>query len=385
MKNTLAIIFTFASFVLYGQKSKDIIFEEVREDGLKSYINIKEPVKSLRTGGGLLIEIEPIDASSLNDSFYENSKYSGKYDYTFYTSRVEDHFIDLKKRKRRYLKSENEFLYEGLYYLLDNDEIEITTYEQLVFEVSLGTAEAEEQELADIFTSHNKHNFNPYYLSVNRYLNVFKITVKNPDSNPVKNELEMNVYNGGENLHFLSNEEIRDYYIFDGKIKDQNLMRSNIAEHPIFPGNSTTVGYFATLPLNLTDDQIQVMISDPGSTSSISWSAEINRDIISNVKKFYEIKVKPSSSTFRSYYVIEPQGEASIYIVGNDLYIHEGDIDKQVVIHYYGMRTRKLFYGKSDPIRLSEFLDFQKMKRDKLKINADKLSEVERSGKSDSK
>ena len=383
MKNALIIIFTFTCFVLYGQKSRDIIFEEVREDGLKSYINIKEPVKSLRTGEGLLIEIEPIDASSLNDLFYDNSKYSGKYDYIFYTHRIEDYFIDLKKRKRRYLKSEDEFLYEGLYYLLDNDEIEITTYEQFVYEVSLGTKEAAELEMEDIFTSNNKQNFNPYFLSSDRYLNVFKITIKNPDANPVKNELEINVYNGGENLHFLNNEEIRSYYIFDGKIKEQNLMRSNIAEHTIFPGNSTTVGYFATLPLNLSDDQIQVMISDPSSTSSINWSAEIKRDLISNVRKYYEVKIKPSSSTFRSYYVIEPQGEASIFIVGNNLYIHEADIDKQVVIHYFGMRTKKLFYGKSDPIRLSEFLDFQKMKRDKLKVKANKLTEVERSDKSD--
>ena len=56
---------------------------------------------------------------------------------------------------------------------------------------------------------------------------------------------------------------------------------------------------------------------------------------------------------------------------------------KNVVIHYYGMKIRKLYHGKSDPIKISDYLDFQKMKRDKIKINADYLSEVKRSGKAE--
>jgi len=365
---------------VFAQKSRDIKFEEVKEIGIKSYLNIKEPVQSTRMASGLQVQIEPIDASTLNEMYYENSKYSGKYNYTFFTTNVQDHFLTLKKRKRRYLKSENEFLYEGLYYLLDNDEIDQDIYDKLVYEVALGSEEEEEQKIADLYTSDNKQNFNPFYIG-GRYLNVFKVTVKNPTSSAMKNDLNFQVYNGGESLQFLGDGSVANWG-FSGGIKSQNLVRSNINNYELFPSNSTTISYFATLPLNLNTEEIKIAISDGNSTSEISWNADVKRSSIDNIKLFYEIQLKPTHSSLRAYYVVESEN-ADIYVVGNYLYINEADIDKDIEIYYYGMLTKRLFRGVSDVIKIGDYMDFEKSKRSKVKIQSKILSEVKRTAKPD--
>lgn len=375
MKKTLFVII-FSLLALAGYSQNDLKIEEVEERGVQSYFQLDQPSRTTTLENGLKVEIIPIDASLLDEVFYQNSEYSGQYQYNHFTKDRINHFLQKKKRRKHYLKSEDEFLYEGLYHLLDNDEIDERVYEMFEFEISLGEDENEEYT---IYTSNRKQIFNPYFLD-DGYFNVFQVKIMNENPTPVENNLRFHVFNGGEDFNALSSSEISSFYALDRSrslLRLENLKRANLSEIEEFPGYSEVSKYIAVQPLNLNDGNLKVTISDSKSTSKLDWQAEVKKSRIQKTYKYYEIRLKPSSGAFRSYYVLG-EGSDDIYIVNNMLYVKEADIDKPIELYYYGMKKRKLYFGKVENLLPSKYLDFSKRKRDKIKFKTDDIDEIKR-------
>lgn len=350
-----AISYTFGQGFLKGSGGRKALkIEEVREVGLNKAFRLLNTNSSVLLPSGLEVLIEPIDASTLDEEFYKNNLYNGKYNDIFFESNTKKHFLEKKKRRRKYIKGENEFLFEGLYWLMDNDIIDELMFEELQYEISLGDDELEE---FSIYSSNNKKRFNPYFYN-DKYLNLFRITVTNPTSKAINNNINLQVFNGGEQLNALEAGAYAGVYS-QYKIRAENLLRADFSKIKLFPAKQKTTKYFAAFPLNLLDSKIEVSVVENNSdTKTLSWNADIKREEIYNTVNYYELILKPSAGTFRSYYIVMGENQ-DVYVVDNYLYIKESDLDKPITLFYFGMKSKRLYYGITDEFTPTEFIDFK--------------------------
>ncbi|MCD4665500.1 MAG: hypothetical protein K8R68_09520 [Bacteroidales bacterium] len=383
MKN-LSVILILLALNITGFSQKKLKIEEVVEEGVVSNFVLTTTTANAEFDNGLKIKMEIVDGSSLDDYFFKLREYDGRYNYTFYSKDREGYFLNKKKRKRFYTKDEVEFLFEGLDWLLDNDYIDEDVNDKFEAEILFGR----EDELEDNYYSTSTYNyFNPYVVPEDgkyKYLSLIKLTIENTSDGPLSNDLDISIFNSDEVFSYLTNYELSSLYqtsaLRDRKFN--SLVRSNIDFVDLFPGKSKTVKYAAFLPFSLSNDNILAKISNSSQTIDFVWKGSVDKTEIKKVYNYYEIRLKPDAGTFRSYYIVTDDSP-KVYIVGNYLYVQEQDIDKPVSFYYLGMKKNKLFHGKVNEVKASDYLEIPRLKRSKIKFNVGPISDIKRREKTE--
>jgi hypothetical protein len=333
------------------------ITENILEINQK-YIEAKEVNFTL---DNLLIRIEPIDPSSLNESLLNSFNLDGKYKYIFKRQTREEYFL---KKSGRYLTYSNkpnaEILISGLDWLIDNDIIEQSDYSKLA-----------EKILADFGESIDYTNpFNPFNYSEDQYLTVFKANFINNTNAPIlfglNNRLE--ILSNDNILKPLSQDEIINLLKSANTFnlsKLSNLMRYYLNSELIIPSNSSTFKYFATLPIDNYNNNFDVILNNKDSQKS-RWEIIKDKKEINKEYTFYELEVYPAGTYYyENIYVIVLNSNVDAYVTGSKIYINREDIDKEISILTYAIYQKKLYYY---PLKFvpNQYIDLEKKKRKPL-------------------
>ncbi len=368
------IIFTLLliSIIAIGYGQRAIKKIEVKEKGNNTNISFT-PIKDEIDYNGLKIKIVPISAEKLNSQFIHESNINGKLNYTYYNKSRKSYF--LQKKKKRRIKSDSEFLYEGASWLLDNDKISQNEYYELINEIAYYYY----RKKGDENNGTNKIiSSNPYFIQ-NKYLSVFKIEFTNPTKSAIIFKNLLMLQNGTSIYKPLSRDFIREELYASNLLNvDKSLIleRHNLQKQIVVPPNSHVEKLFAVVPINYTKKYLEISLKD----SNIKFKYEINKHetTINKTYTYYEfnIDIEYSSSEINgltNFYLLKCK-QLSAFLGENKLFIDSNNMDENFEIFTLSLdASGVLYYGRTSNLKGNDFIVSIKNKRKPIVLDVEKI------------
>ncbi|HYQ59126.1 MAG TPA: hypothetical protein VEP89_17410, partial [Draconibacterium sp.] len=228
---------------------------EVEEIGYTISVDTTTLIAKSFNVDGVKVQIQPIDASSLNNLFYDSYNLNGKFSYSYYDSSREKYFFKKIRRRDKY-KTDTEYLIEGARWLQDNDLISDRLYDDIYAEV---LSENDSSEFGGSVMS--KSAFNPYYLG-DKYLSTFEVLFENTTEEVRTCNTVFLLKTDKSSLEPLSSAAICSFQKQGVNIADiEALERYGYSNNIVVPPNSKITKYMAFLPVDLTSKKIELFFT----------------------------------------------------------------------------------------------------------------------------
>ena len=346
---------------------------EVIEKGYN--INIEfNPVIDEIVFNELKFKIVPISADELNSLFLKESSINGKFEYTYYDNSRNSYF--LKKRKKKREKSDFEFLFEGVEWLIDNEKINQQEYDELVKQIIFNY----DKEAGDeIYSTDRIISSNPYYIQ-NRYLSVFKIEISNPTKSYLTFDENITIQSGNSIYRPLPSKFIIK------ELQKSNLMnvdkaltleRHNLPDSISIPPNSKFEKLFAVLPIDYNNKILEISFS--GINSKFKWEIIKDETIINELYTFYEFNIDWEYSGIVKHYadnfnVLKKSNQSSVFLGNNELFIGEENLNEVFEIFTLSLYGATLYYGRNSNLKGIDFINKEKTRRKTITIRTNEIS-----------
>lgn len=346
---------------------------EIKEKGTKIKINFL-PICESQNYEGLQIKITPISASDLNEMFQKESAFNGQLKYSTYDQSVESYF--LKKGIRYRVKSDYEFLLEGIDWLKQHNKIDDTEYQK--FHRMIDKKYSEKANEANNEKSSPK--FNPYYVG-NKYLNVFKLEIENKSHSYHYFEKEMSVESGGQLNSSLRNEQLISYHKMNETFtldKAMMIEKYNLPHKMQIPPNSKVTKYFSVLPTgyNFSD----IMISFEGLKKKFEWKIDKRSKVIENQYRFNEFLVNYGfdgiAGAPKQVFNILSEKPLSVYLDDDILYVNQSSLNKMVRVTTLALYFDRIYFKENEIIGV-DYYNTAKNRRYPVILNLDKIEEIQ--------
>ena len=348
---------------------------EVNEIGYSSKVSMTPIIDEIEHNG-LKIKIEPISIDKLNSQFLKESSISGKFEYTYYDNSRKSYF--LKKRKKRWEKSDYEFLNEGVIWLLDNEIIDQYEHDDLIKQI---TYYFDEKTAQKTYSIDRIISSNPYYIQ-DKYLSVFKIEISNPTQSDITLNEAITIQNGNLIYNPLSVEfittELRKSNLLNVN-KMFTLERHNLKESIIIPPNTSFEKLFAVLPIEYSDKYLEISLS--GTNTKFKW--EINKDevIINEQYSFLEFNIDWEYSGIKADYAknfnLFRCKHSAIFLSTDELFIGDESLNEEFEIFTLSLHGIHLYYGRSPDLKGQDFIN-DKNKRKTITLKTVKISDLKK-------
>lgn len=372
MKKIALITFMISITILsFGQRKIKKL--EVIEKGYN--INIEfNPVIDEIVFNELKFKIVPISADELNSLFLKESSINGKFEYTYYDNSRNSYF--LKKRKKKREKSDFEFLFEGVEWLIDNEKINQQEYDELVKQIIFNY----DKEAGDeIYSTDRIISSNPYYIQ-NRYLSVFKIEISNPTKSYLTFDENITIQSGNSIYRPLPSKFIIK------ELQKSNLMnvdkaltleRHNLPDSISIPPNSKFEKLFAVLPIDYNNKILEISFS--GINSKFKWEIIKDETIINELYTFYEFNIDWEYSGIVKHYadnfnVLKKSNQSSVFLGNNELFIGEENLNEVFEIFTLSLYGATLYYGRNSNLKGIDFINKEKTRRKTITIRTNEIS-----------
>lgn len=301
---------------------------------------------------GLLVEISPISADSLNIEFGELSIMNGKYNFIARKSSRKDVSLSPKPKKS---KEENRFeiAIKNLLDYCKEKNIDSKISDRLVrdFVNSYGGG-------IGISSLPKKINRNPYFIK-DKYLSVYKLKLINPTSKILNlSHSDIHIVSGNESLRVFDNN---DLISLNSYTEDKLLvLRKNLGSNlTIFPGDSI-VKYVSTSALDIRNTKLNIYVEDKAFKYNAKHSVEskeikyVYHHIHIQYNSFYYV------NTFA--YVIDKKGNVhSIYIEGKDLLIPDSLSGEKIIMFSYEKDFDVYKFGVKKDLDVDKLLESRKV------------------------
>ena len=372
MKKIALITFMISITILsFGQRKIKKL--EVIEKGYN--INIEfNPVIDEIVFNELKFKIVPISADELNSLFLKESSINGKFEYTYYDNSRNSYF--LKKRKKKREKSDFEFLFEGVEWLIDNEKINQQEYDELVKQIIFNY----DKEAGDeIYSTDRIISSNPYYIQ-NRYLSVFKIEISNPTKSYLTFDENITIQSGNSIYRPLPSKFIIK------ELQKSNLMnvdkaltleRHNLPDSISIPPNSKFEKLFAVLPIDYNNKILEISFS--GINSKFKWEIIKDETIINELYTFYEFNIDWEYSGIVKHYadnfnVLKKSNQSSVFLGNNELFIGEENLNEVFEIFTLSLYGATLYYGRNSNLKGIDFINKEKTRRKTITIRTNEIT-----------
>ncbi|MGB0430628.1 MAG: hypothetical protein ACPGLV_09155 [Bacteroidia bacterium] len=373
MKKSVLLIILLCTVVLgYGQRS--IKKHQVEEIGYHKNVVLK-PLNNSLIHNGLEVKINPISADDLNAQFNKEVNIDGKFDYAVYTKSRQTYF--LKKRGRKREKSDFEFYLEGIEWLLENNSINQTQYNELYSQIIKTYS-------PDAFANFNtaiSYN-NPYHIN-GKYLNVFEIELYNPTDNFITLKEELIIQNGNKTYNALPSNEIVEPLTRSGSInanKGQLLQRHNLKYNTTIPPKSTVKKLFATLPIDFKADYLNIYLM--GSEGKMQWEVVQTITTLDENYSYFEFNVDMSCEGYsiedRQSFSVLTNKPSNIFLNQGQLFIEEKELDTDFQIIGITIYNDEFYFGGIPLKKGSAFLDIAKGRRETISLRLSAITDLEK-------
>lgn len=360
--------------VVNSQAQRKIKKLEVEEIGFNVKLNFKSQINEL-IYNDLKFKIIPQSASDLNIRFLNESNFNGKLEYSHYEKSRKTYF--LKKPKKVNEKSDYEFLLEGTDWLLANDKIENEEYDDLVKQIILNF---DSNTGSEIFNTHRIISCNPYYLN-DKYLNTYEIEIINTSDDYKIFNNKLLIETGNLLLNPLSSLDLTEQLEHCGLLnqnKIETLARYNLPNELIIPPNSRITKYFATVPIDYNNNELE--ISFKGLNEKFRWNIEKEYNNIDEKFVLYELNNTwyygefPSKSGINFYSV---KSSENIFFKNDVVYIGEYNLNEEFELISISLHLDILYYSRNK-FRGIDFIDLDKNRRKSLDIYSKKIDELKK-------
>lgn len=349
---------------------------DIKEEGISVKISY-QPILDKIESNGVIVKIAPIPANELNTLFSQSNQLNGKFDYSYYDKSRSSYFLKKQKKKRE--KSDLEFLLEGIEWLLDNEKINEEEYDELsrlVLTDFIPDYKSEPSDAENITLS------NPYFLE-NIYMNMFKIELVNSTKSVIKFDENILIMNGNNVSTKLSSDflstKLQESNTLNLK-KSVTLERYNLETPLLLPPNSTVTKYFSVLPLELSSEKLEIILTNY--SQSMSWKVLKSQDKIDKQYSFYEFELANNDGVQEliedNYTILSRNSSPTAYLSDSKLFINSEDIDKNIEVFILSLYSDKLYYARKSDIKAINYLDLTKNRRSMIIFDAEKMLEVKR-------
>ncbi len=365
---------------------------ELTETGYR--VNIAyDPIIDEISKDGIKLKITPISPDELNNLFIQENTFNGKFDYSNFESSREEYFLVRKKVKKQ-SKSDQEFLVEGLNWLIDNSKISKDEYTGLLGQIKKYFNIEEE----DPVTSFDRYIFaNPYYIG-DKYLNVYRVEISNTTDSHKVFDQNITVEIGDQVLYPMDEAKIVQLLKLGSlynTYKQQSLERNHLPKLVSIPPNSRFVKFFATLPINNNEEKLYVSSSDI--ETKAAWNIKKEEDLINDLYTYYELDLSyiesnnPTSKSMLEIYdnavgrsvdystnfnVLRTVNN-SVILDGDQIFIDQDFLSEEIEIFTISLSAEQLYYG-SNMNKGENLIDIKKNKRKPFGLELQKIKELKR-------
>ena len=372
-KIVFTILIILISFLSFGQgKIKKL---KIKEEGYNIKIKF-EPIVNQIVHDGLTIKITPISSNELNSIFIQENILNGKFEYSHYEKKRDSYFLKKKKKKRK--KSDYEFLLEGISWLLDNKNIKQNEYDEFLKRITYNF----DPKYNKAITIDKTILCNPYYIG-NKYLNLYKIEITNPSQSSITFDENIALECGNNLYNPLNSEYIINELNRNGQMntyKSLTLKRHNLVLPVTIPPNSTINKYFATLPLNITNEKFTIFFTDY--QQSFSWEINKTYKTLDKLYEFYEFNIEYYYSEIKSkdgdnYNILISKHPSSAYLIDDRLFVEAESIDEHLQINTLSLFQDKLYFGVTW-MNASSYIDLTKNRKKSIILMTKVIEELKR-------
>jgi hypothetical protein len=348
---------------------------QVEEIGFLAKTEFKPVSRNTFLYKDLEITITPVSPEELDRMFEKAQRFDGKVSYAYYEKSRQEYFVGKKTKFR--LKTDDEFLIEGLDWLMDQELISEKTYSEILKDMgdTMQTV-SPKQAMANFYVSKS----NPYALH-DRYLSVFKVEYINKTNQSVEVNFPLQVSFNKQILNCLKPSEIIDLYAAEriaSSDKFQNLMRFDNYNLKSVPPNSTATTYFSTFPIDNDAELLEIIAP----TGSCKWQISTQRKDINGKYTFYEIGIflqyEQSNLNSGESFVVLSSENNNVYVNDNKLYIAAESLSIPVQIFVYGLYNDKLYYSKQITFVPKDLIDLDRKQRKDLKMDMTQITELKK-------
>lgn len=358
---------------IFGQKKIKKV--EVQETGFNISLRYN-PVVDEIVYDGLKIKITPISPDYLNMEFFKEQSLNGKLNYSFFDKSRISYF--LKKQKRIKVKSDVEFLLEGLDWLLDEDKISQEEYNELENQIIFYF----DDETNGSGTSIAIFDYiNPYAFE-KKYLSTFRIEIDNTTGTSKRFDKNIIINYGNQTQEPLSNEGLKHLLINDKSLtlnKIESIERHNLYLPLLIPPKTKVQKYFAVFPVDTRNNNIYASLE--GSDIIFKWDIEKTETQIDQTFNFYEVNIEYILENYSGsqpiYFSTLDDTESTIYLDNNKLYIDDKHLSNKFELFTLCLYSDKLLFGRKE-FAGSELIDLEKAKRNILSVELKKIDEIKK-------
>ena len=365
----VSVFLLFLSIQIVGQRKIKKL--EVNEKGFKIEMKF-ETVKDKMSHNGLIIHVVPISAEELSPVFQQESFYNGKFNYSHYEKSRKSYFLKKKRGKRK--KSDLEFFLDGLDYLLDNEMINKSEYDNLEKKMLYYY----DEEFAKTHYSSNLiEGLNPYILN-GKYLNLFKVKFCNPTNKIITFQDDFVINNGDLQLNSLSSEYITDRLdreVLNVSKKLSALERHNYSKGLSVPPNSEVEKLIAVLPINFNFPSLKLAITN--NSEVMSWKIEKNEDSFDDNYSFYELPLRSKIAYDIGFTILIDDSE-NIFKDTNKIFIGQQNLNTNFELLTIAIGRNTLYFSRTADLKGADYIDDQKNRRKSIYFNVSKIEDVKR-------
>ena len=355
-----------------SKKKLTTISVEENTENLKFYPNqISKTLKS-----GLLVEITPISADSLNTEFDRLTDMNGKYNFVSRNRSRQDELLSPVQNK-----SKEELRFEkAIKNLLDyckEKDIDDRVSNRLIRDfIKSNGIKIEKLSVPNKIVNNNREALinefiklygkklgemdllkkiykNPYLIK-DKYLSVYKLKLINSTNKILKlSNSDIHIVSGNESLRVFNNNEL---IALNPNTEDQLLvLRKNLgSELTIYPGDSI-VKYVSTTALDKRNTRLNIYVEDKAFQYSTKHSVKtketkyVYHHIRLNNYSFYNV------NTFA--YVLDRKGEVhNITVKGKYLLVPENFSGEKLIIFSYGEEFNRYSFGVKKDLDIDKLL-----------------------------
>lgn len=367
--------FLFFVFILnYNSFSQNKIkLVTTLEEGYSYKIIFSPKIDSYKSDS-LTVSISPISGDDLNGVFNSYTAINGKHNYSYFKSSRYSFFLQKnKKNKNSKFKSDSEFLIDGLSWLLENDSINQSIYDEFI-DIAFSNTNDES------FSSNRNEVIlnNPYYFN-NTYLSIFKVTYENKSNHQITIPNDFAIVSDQLLYKSLSNEAITHFLSLAGKYNIEmakSLMYFNHDNILQIPPDSKIIKYIAYIPIKYSPI---LNIYSNSLKHNFSWGVVNEMNTYNENLTFYELNlsinlgniINASSKDF----IILKSTDGNIFIDDKQIFVLSSSINKTFDIYVLSLYDNSIYYS-FNTILPSDYIDLSSKKRKSIVIKNTLLKEV---------
>ncbi len=179
-----------------------------------------------------------------------------------------------------------------------------------------------------------------------------------------------------ENLKSVSFFNILDTLSHLNRSQKLILERHNYEGKLTIPPNSVVDKLISFLPVNFNSNNISISLE--GDNQKFAWKINKDQKFIDKLYNFYELKLSYRGGDWDTKFSIIKGQNESIYLDYDKVYISEEDLTAQFEIFTIAMDRNTLKYGRNTGLKGEDFINLEKLKRDKIYLDLEKIEEVKK-------